>query len=440
MRDDAAKILWAAVAAVEPRAAVRRSLRLETDRLSAGDTTLDLAQVERVLIVGVGKAAVGMTLGALDVLGDRASGGVVTTRYGHGAAISGVEVVEAAHPVPDEEGLRGALATLDLVRGAGERDLVLCLLSGGASALWPATAEGILLEDLQAVTDVLLRSGAAIRELNTVRKHLSAISGGLLAREAAPAAVLTLVLSDVVGSPHDVIASGPTTPDPTTYADALAVLDQRGVGAAPSVRRRLEAGLRGQVPETPKPGDSAFECCSNHIVARNRDALDAAAREARARGYEPLILTTRLTGEARFAGELLAALALDVRADGLPLAPPCALLLGGETTVNVRGDGVGGRNQEAALAAALALSGTPNVLAACLGTDGADGPTDAAGGVVDGGTVERGARLGLAAAEYLRRNDSHTYLRTVGDLLVTGPTGTNVNDVSLVLVRRAPNT
>lgn len=368
-----------------------------------------------------------MAQGALEVLGTRVCGGTVTTRDGHTLPLPGIAVHEASHPLPDARGIAGAEAALRLAANADASDLVLCLLSGGASALWPAPPPGVTLEDLRTTTDALLRAGAPIRELNAVRKHLSRIAGGQLARAAYPARVLTLAISDVVGSPPDVIGSGPTVPDPTTYRDALEALARRGVAVPPSVQTQLEAGAAGEHPETPKPGDPVFGRTEWHLVASVADALQGATEEATRLGYPAAIVTDRMEGEARQVGREIAGLARSAR-------PPAALLLGGETTVTVRGDGYGGRNQELALAAAIALEGVPNVLVAALGTDGTDGPTDAAGAVVDGATVARGRARGLDARNHLHRNDAYPFLEATGDLLLTGPTGTNVADLVLILV------
>lgn len=434
LRDHAHRILASALAAVDPRVAVRRAMRLEGETLHVAAERVDLAEVDHIMLVGAGKAAPAMAAGALDVLADRVSGGTITTKYGHALPLPGIQTFEAGHPVPDERGQAGAQAALTLAESAGERDLLLCLLSGGASALWPAPVEGVSLPDLREVTDSLLRAGATIGELNAVRKHLSRVSGGHLARVAAPGRVVSLLVSDVVGSPLDVIASGPTVPDSSAYRDAVAVLRRFGVVPPAGVRAHLEAGLVGDRPETPKTGDAAFLRTTVHIIASNRDALEGAARGAGRLGYTPLILTTRLEGEAREVARVVGGLALGLRYERLPLSPPAALLLGGETTVTVRGNGRGGRNQEGALAAALAIQGETGIVIACLGTDGSDGPTDAAGGIVDGETIARGSNRSLDAHEHLARNDAYSFLHTTGDLLITGPTGTNVNDVTLVLV------
>lgn len=435
-REHARLILDAGIAAADARAAVVRALRVEDGALHvAGTERIPLSAIDSILLAGCGKAACPMALGAREVLGGWIAEGTVTTRDGHALPVPGVDVWEAAHPVPDTRGLAGASEALRTARRAGPRDLLLCLLSGGASALWPAPVAGVSLADLQAATAALLRCGAPIGDVNTVRKHLSRIAGGRLARAAAPARVVTLAVSDVVGDAADAIGSGPTAPDPSTFADALEVLRAHGVDAPPAVLRHLQAGDAGEAEETPKPGDPAFARTSMHVVAGIRDALAGAAREAERLGYEARIVADDLEGEASSVGEQVAHLALNARA-GRP-ARPLALLLGGETTVTVRGRGRGGRAQEMALAMAVALEAEDGLLAAACATDGADGPTDAAGGFADAGTLVRGAAAGLDARDHLRRNDAHPFLRAAGDLIVTGPTGTNVNDLVLVLVAPA---
>lgn len=432
LREHARVILDAALAAANARAAVARSLSLDGGRLRvAGEEEIDLSAVESVWLVGAGKAACAMAMGALEILGGRITGGTLTTKDGHGCDLPRIEVWEAAHPVPDTRGMAGAADALRMARAAGPRDLVLCLLSGGASALWAAPAPGVTLTDLRTVTDALLRAGATIHELNTVRKHLSRIGGGWLARAAAPARVVTLAVSDVVGGALDVIASGPTVPDPTTFEDALEVLARHAV-QAPAVRARLQAGDAGEIEETPKPFDAAFARASAHVVAGNADALRGAAREAGRLGYQARIVADDVEGEASSVGEQVGLLIRNTLAERP--AGSVALLLGGETTVTVAGPGRGGRNQELALAVAMEIEGMPGVLAVSLGTDGTDGPTDAAGAFADGGTVARGEDAGLDGRQALRRNDAYPFLRAAGDLVVTGPTGTNVNDVVLVLI------
>ncbi len=428
------KIMAAALRAVDPANAVRRAAHRQGNVLKVGGATFDLDDVSRVLVVGAGKADAPMAQALEEILGDRIASGWINVRYGYAVPTEKIYVHEAGHPIPDESGVRGAGEILRILSDAREEDLVIALISGGGSALLTAPAEGISLEGLQTVNRLLLASGATINEINAVRKHLSRVKGGQLARAAHPARLVTLVLSDVVGNPLDVIASGPTVPDTSTFADAWNVLTKYGLvdEVPPAVVERIRRGMVGAVPETPKPGDPIFERTWNVIVADNSVAAQAAADEAEKQGFHPLILTTFLEGEAREVGRVVAALAKEEAARGRPVPLPACLILGGETTVTLRGNGKGGRNQELALAAALALQGVERVAVASLGTDGSDGPTDAAGGLVDGSTVARGKERGLSAEEFLRNNDSYRFLDAVGDLLKTGPTRTNVNDLAFV--------
>jgi glycerate-2-kinase len=331
--------------------------------------------------------------------------------------------------------VRGAEEMMDLVSDLGHQDLVLCLLSGGGSALITLPAEGISLEELREMTQLLLRSGAAIQEVNAVRKHLSRVKGGQLAKAAYPARVITLLVSDVVGDRLDTIASGPTYPDSTTFSDALAVIERYGLtGKAPkNVLERLKLGAKGKLSETPKPGEKYFQNTLHEIVASNADAVKAAAEVGKSHGLNVSILTTTMQGEAREVGSYLAATAKDV-VETSKLPRPALLISGGETTVTVKGEGVGGRNQELVLSAAIGISGLKSVTIASFSTDGIDGPTDAAGAIADGFTLERAERLKLDPATYLGRNDSYSFFKELGDLLVTGPTGTNVMDVACVLL------
>ena len=353
-----------------------------------------------------------------------------------------LRVLEAGHPLPDARGVAAAAEVERLLGGLKAEDLLLLLLSGGASALLPAPVEGVSLADKARATALLLRAGAPIHELNAVRKHLSRFKGGRLARLAAPARVAALVLSDVVGDDLSTIASGPVSPDPTTFADALAVLGARGlIRRVPrSVRDHLRAGARGRRTETPKPGDPLFRRVSAEVVGSNRLCLEAAAREARRQGYRPLILTSRLTGEAREVILVLLALLRECATAGRPVPLPACLLAGGETTVTVRGRGRGGRNQEMAVAAVEPLAAfETEALVASLATDGVDGRSDAAGGVVDRHTLSRARDLGLAPpSEFLARSDSRSFLGPVGGLILTGPTGTNVMDLTVLLAGMRP--
>jgi hydroxypyruvate reductase len=427
-RQAAAAIWRAALAAGDVAPLVRRHLRLDGDTLCAGSRRLDLGRGGRVLVLGAGKAGAAMAAAVEAVLGARVGAGLVVVKDGYRVPTARVEVVEAGHPVPDARGLAASARLLALAESATADDLVLFLVSGGASALTPAPVPPITLAEKQTLTRLLLAAGATINELNAVRKHLSRFKGGLLARAAAPAPVVTLALSDVVGDPLDVIGSGPTAPDSTTFADALAVLERRGVldRAPGSIVERLRAGARGEVPETPKPGDEVFARVTSAVVGNNALVVEAAAAEAARLGYRPHVLTRALQGEAR-------EVARDLVARARTLGPPAALIAGGETTVTVRGEGRGGRCQEFALAAALALEAGDDLVVLAAGTDGTDGPTDAAGGLVDAATVGRGRAAGLDPAGALADNDAHTFLTAAGACVVSGPTNTNLLDLYLVL-------
>jgi len=440
LRDQARQVLDAAIAAVDPAAVVRRSLAAGPRTLNVGGVTLSLRPGGRLLALAVGKAAVPMLAAAERILGARLSAGLAVTKRGHGQALARSRVLESGHPVPDEAGLAASVEVERMLAGLSADDLVLVLVSGGGSALLPAPAEGIALAEKQQVTSLLLASGADIGEMNCVRKHLSRLKGGGLARAAAPARVATILLSDVVGDPLDVIASGPTVPDPTTFADALAVLERRALldRVPPAVRQRLLAGARGEIPETPKAGDPLFAGAVHHLAGTNRVAVAAAARQARRLGYRPLVLSTSVTGEAREVAAVLAAVVREARQSGQPARPPCCLLSGGEPTVTLRGQGKGGRNQELALAAALSLEGIEEVALLSAGTDGNDGPTDAAGAACDGTTVARARALGLDPQKHLRENDAYPFFAALGDLVMTGPTRTNVMDLHVALVRAGP--
>jgi glycerate 2-kinase len=437
-------LVQGALAAVDPYAAVCRALRLDPAerRLRVGDDlTVDLAQVERIVVVGGGKAALAMARAAESILDpERIAAGLVVVKAGQiaGPLPASVAVAEAAHPVPDRSSVESTRAMVELLERPQltERDLVLCLLSGGGSSLMTLPVPAVPLEELELLGQQLLAAGAPIGAINAVRKHLSRIKGGQLAALAAPAQVIALILSDVVGNPLSVIASGPTAPDPSTYADALEVLDRFGLRprAPAAVLRWLEEGAAGQHAETPKPGDPIFGRVHNVIVGSNELAAAAAARRAADLGMQSAVLSTSVEGEAREVAREHAALLRKVVAQGRPLARPACLVLGGETTVTLgEHPGRGGRNQELALAAALELEGLEQVLVVALATDGNDGPTDAGGALADGTTVARGRAAGLDAREHLERHDAYPFFAALGDLLLLGPTGTNVNDLTLLL-------
>ena len=383
----------------------------------------------RTLVIGAGKAAAAMAQTVEQHWPGELSG-MVVTRYGHGANCSRIEVIEAAHPVPDEAGRQAAARMLKMVQGLTQDDLVLCLISGGGSALLALPADGITLEQKQAINKALLKSGATISEMNCVRKHLSAIKGGRLALACAPARVVTLLISDVPGDDPDIIASGPTLVDPTTCAEALAVLDKYGIAIDDAVRRYLQSGAG----ETPKPGDPRFAANDHHVIATAQHALEAAASLARSRGIAAHILSDGIEGEARDIGLMHAALACQIRKRAQPFQAPCVLISGGETTVTVRGSGRGGRNAEFLLSLAVALDGTPGIHAIACDTDGIDGSEDNAGALLDPTSLLRAADLGLRAKTLLDNNDGYGFFDALGDLVVSGPTRTNVNDFRAILL------
>lgn len=390
----------------------------------------------RVVIVGAGKASGAMAAAVEEAWGDRVAGGLVVVKDGHLAETRRVQLVEAGHPVPDERGASAARDLQALAQGAGAEDLVLALISGGASALTPAPAPPITLGDKQVMTRLLLAAGADINQLNAVRKHCSVLKGGQLARAAAPARVAALLLSDVIGDPIDVIGSGPTAPDASTFGEALGTLDRFGLRqrAPASVRERLERGARGEIAETPKPDDPIFERVANAVIGNNQLVVDAAASRAAVLGLAPHVLTRSLHGEARDVARELVALGREISAGRGPVAPPACLIAGGETTVTVRGEGIGGRCQEFALAATLELEGVAGLVVLAAGTDGSDGPTDAAGAIADGDSAARARHQGLDPRAHLDRNDSNPVFAALGDLVVTGPTNTNLLDLYLVVI------
>jgi glycerate 2-kinase len=436
MRKDAINIFRAGLKAVDPVAAVRRHVSLDHGQLTVGDKALDLSHVNDLFIVGAGKASGAMAAGLEEILGNRITGGLVVVKYGHAVDLSHISLVEAGHPVPDKNGLEGAERICSHTAGAGKKDLIICLLSGGGSALLPFPAPGLTLADKQETIQVLLACGATIHEINTIRKHLSRIKGGQLALSAHPARMISLILSDVVGDDLDVIASGPTVPDPSTFQDCMNIVSKyRITEKLPSaIKRQLVNGAQGKIKETPKPGHPAFDHTDHFIIGNNFQALDSARLYAESLGYNTVMLTSLLTGETRDAACFHAAIVREITRSGHPVGPPACLLSGGETTVTLKGSGKGGRNQEFALASAIALEGLEPVVCFSAGTDGTDGPTDAAGAIMDDTTLARAGTKGLDAAAYLADNDSYRFFKTLGDLFITGPTRTNVMDVRIALV------
>jgi len=437
LRRAAEQIARSAIEAVDPEVLMRACVKREGDRLTIKENSVDLNDFGKVIVVGAGKAGASMALAVEDILGDRISGGVIVVKDGHSKPLQKIRIVEAGHPVPDRRGMEAADAIVSLLEShARPETLVLCLISGGGSALLPLPRDPVSLEDTRETTGLLLRCGASINEINVIRKHISKIKGGQLARAASPARLFCLLLSDVVGDALDTIASGPAVGDPSTFSDCREIMGRYKIWreAPQSVRKTIERGLRGEIEETPKPADRIFDRVSNVIIGNNYMALRAASDRAISLGYATLILSSRIAGEAREVGTVLAAIAIEAFRSGNPLPRPACILAGGETTVTIQGDGTGGRNQELALAAALELASEKGIVMACVGTDGTDGPTDAAGAIVDTTTVERARKHGLDPVGYLNNNDSYNLLGPIGDLLVTGPTGTNVMDLMIALV------
>ncbi len=436
LRTDALAIFQAGLKAVNSINSVKKHLIRDDDKIKVGDRTYDLNQYDRILVVGGGKASAAMAQPVEEILGERLKDGILNVKYSHAVPLNTIRINEAGHPVPDEAGLNGTQQIIQLLRQSDERDLVICLISGGGSALMPSPAEGLTLEDKRQLTRLLLESGATIQEINALRKHVSQIKGGRLARLAYPSTLIALILSDVIGDDLDSIASGPTVPDKSTYQDCLHILDKYSIQPKipAAVLELLEKGAKGEIEETPKADDPAFERAYNVIIASNILAIRAAQKKAKELGYHTLILSSLIEGETKEVSKVHAAIAKEILNTENPVPKPACIISGGETTVTIRGKGLGGRNQEFALAAAIEIEGSENIVILSGGTDGTDGPTDAAGAIADGTTLQRAKAMGLDAEHYLRENDSYHFFRPLNDLLMTGPTYTNVMDLRLVIV------
>jgi glycerate-2-kinase len=435
-RELAIKSLESALKAADPRQIIKSRLLLRDSVLRVDEYSFDLGKFKSIYVVGGGKASGSMAEALEKVLGRRITAGFVNVLHGETNKTSIIKLHGANHPVPDEAGVEGTRKMLDLVEAATADDLVICLISGGGSSMMPLPRGGISLSDKREITDLLLKSGATITEINTVRKHISDFKGGWLAKKAYPATVLNLILSDVMGDPLDFIASGPTVPDSTTFHDAVSVLRKYDLWARGprSVTKVLSDGEKGLIPETPKASDEAFKRVHNVVVGNNRLVSQTACTEFKSAGLDTLLLTSIMEGEARHVGTVLSSIAREVSISDNPVHKPGAVVAGGETTVTVTGKGKGGRNQEVALAAAMKLGNLDGVAVASLTTDGVDGPTDAAGAVVDGKTLAKAKRMGLSPEKFLAANDSYNFFSKISDLIFTGPTGTNVNDISLIVI------
>jgi glycerate 2-kinase len=430
------KIFQAALSAVNPEKAVKNFVQRIGNQLLIGDRSYDLNKFNSIILTGAGKGSAPMAKALEDLLGDSLTAGCIIVKYGHAIHLRKTEVIEAGHPIPDEAGVHGTERILQQLQQCSKEDLVLCVFSGGGSALLPAPLATISLSQKQKITRLLIDCGATIDEINAVRKHLSRVKGGGLARAACPATVVSLILSDVIDDRLDVIASGPTFPDQSTYQDCVHIVKKYALSdrLPLEVGVILEEGAAGRRPETPKTGDPIFFNVQNLIVGNNRAALLAASKEALAAGYKTLVLSSRIKGEAREVAKVFAAIGKEIRDSGFSIIPPTCVLAGGETTVTIQGSGKGGRNQELALSAAIELEGWDRIALLSAGTDGTDGPTDAAGAFADGVTCQNARHAGMMPLDYLSRNDSYDLFDKIGDLFKTGPTRTNVMDVICLLI------
>ncbi len=438
MRKEALEIFHSALKIVNPERLILNNLSLKGTTLWIKNHPYDLDKINKLYILGIGKASAKMAKAVESLLGDHISAGVVITKYEYGESLDIIKVIEAAHPLPDAAGLSGSKKIIDLAQQAGKNDLILFLISGGGSALFIQPINGISLEDKIQLTSILLASGATIYEINTIRKHISQIKGGRFAQLAYPAHLAGLVLSDVIGDDTSFIASGPITADNTTYQDCWDILDEYKIKEKipPSILKHLEKGLKKEIDETPKKGDTIFNQIIEIIIGNNRLALNQAKKEAELQGYNTLILSSLMSGEAKELAYFQSAIAKEILASNNPIRPPACIISGGETTVTLKGNGKGGRNQELTLASAIEISTQENIVAFCAGTDGTDGPTDAAGAVADSFTIQRALKKGIDAHKYAENNDSYHFFQQLDDLIITGPTYTNVMDLYIFLVDR----
>ncbi len=409
---------------------------MDSNTLYIGHTPFNLDRYSNIYVIGAGKASAFMGAAIEDILAEKITDGIINVKYEHIVALKKIKLIEAGHPIPDENGCAGALQIIQIAEKAKKDDLIICLISGGGSALMPLPAPPLTLSDKQNTIRILLACGAAINEINAVRKHMSLIKGGRLTEAAWPATLINLIVSDVVGNPLDVIASGPTVGDPSTFQDCMDIICKYNIRdrIPEPVTQFFQNGIKQNVPETPKPDTEIFNQTLNMIVASNIEALSAAKKSAESLGYNTLILSSMIEGDTRQAAHMHTAIAKEIRKTGNPIPCPACILSGGETTVILKGTGKGGRNQEFALTAAFDIADEDRMAVLSGGTDGTDGPTDAAGAIVDTSTIKNASISGLNAADFLKHNDSYHFFQTTGDLLKTGPTGTNVMDIRIVLV------
>lgn len=423
----AKQIFEYSVLSVNPYSSIKRQISLNK-----------LEKFENIYIIGAGKATASMAKAIEEILNDKITAGIINVKYQHIQPLKKIKINEAGHPIPDEAGLKGALEIINLANKAQKNDLVICLLSGGASSLLPVPVDKISLKEKQLTTDILLKSGAKINEVNIIRKHISCIKGGRLAQITAPAKLITLILSDVVGDDLSTIASGPTVADETTFDDALKVLKKYNLirKIPKSVLEYIKSGIAGMVEETPKKNNPIFKNVENIIIGNNFDALQSAKIKAEELGFNTLILSSQIEGETKEVAKVHTAIAKEIIKTNNPIPKPACIISGGETTVTIKGDGLGGRNQEFVLSSAIEIDGLEeDVVILSAGTDGTDGPTDAAGAIADSNTIKRAKELGMNPEEFLRRNDSYHFFKKLGNLLITGPTNTNVMDLRIIMIR-----
>lgn len=440
MRSHATRIFKKALQAVEPFSAVQEYCRVRNGTLFIDNRSYQLANFKNIYIIGFGKATAPMAQAVESILGDKITSGVILVKYGHTAELKKVRTIEAGHPVPDSNGMNGTEEILSLLTATEADDLVLCLVSGGGSALLSLPCKNISLKDKQETNKILLSCGASIHEMNAIRKHISKVKGGRLAETIHPATLISLILSDVVGDDLDVIASGPTVPDQSTYQECMKIILKYDMyeKLPKSVVHHIEKGMKGSIPESPKPGNSIFQATEHVIIGSNTRAVIAAEREAQKLNYHTIILSSMIEGETKEVAKVHTAIAKEILRTGNPITTPACILSGGETTVTIRGDGLGGRNQEFVLSTVRDIASSKNIVVLSGGTDGNDGPTDAAGAVADSGTLARAFNLGLNPEDYLANNDSYHFFKEVDRLLITGPTNTNVMDLRVILVDK-PN-
>jgi len=436
LRKNIRSIYNAALRAVDPQVAIQRYVQRDRNLLIIDGITYDLNRFKRCFVVGAGKASAIMASAIEAIIGDHLKGGLVIVKVGHTMPLQHLELIEAQHPIPDNTGLQGTKNIIKILNHLKEDDLVLCLFSGGGSALMPLPVDGVTLAEKQVVTERLISCGATINEINTIRKHISLVKGGRLAQLASPGHLVSLILSDVIGDPLEVISSGPTVSDETTYFDCRAILDKYKLHETlpASVINHLARGLKGLEDETPTSEDPIFNRTQNVIIANNRQALDAARVEAIKMGYHTLVLSSSIDGETREVAQVYSAIAREIRLHGDPIRAPACIISGGETTVKVKGEGKGGRNQEFVLATVSGIADLEDTVVFSAGTDGTDGPTDAAGAIADGQTKARAADIDLDFDTFLNNNDAYNFFQPLGDLVLTGPTHTNVMDLRLLLV------